>query len=408
MLFFPKQERALNRLLLGDALTTIIDQLVLLAIPTLALSLAGLSAQQVSILTAAQWMPALILGGWFGHLVDTHGRRSIMALAGLLAAGGACAMLLVGSIAPGYRNLYLLTTDFLYACGATLYQVSAAANVPRAVVHVSIADAVSRQASIRNVARVTGLAVAGPVVQFIGILPSFALAALLSLARTAIVATLPSQPEEAASRQKAQTDSRSAWAITWRSAVLRRILIANSTMSAGSAMILGAFFAFAYQVLRLTPFQVGAMLFVGGAAAILTAWQIKRLQARLDAKWLCALSGLGAGSAVWLIPASAHLPTLPTLFCYEALFSSLATVFAVTFAIVRQSVVPHHLLGKLVAVSSTANAAALVLGSLAGAIVIGKLGLSAAVCLGCGLSSLGSLSLIRMTRSDPNMEASLA
>lgn len=405
MFFLPSEERSLNKLFAGDSLTTVIDQFVLLAIPTLAISVAGLSAQEVSILTSSQWIPALLLSGIFGAIVDSHDRRLVLGLAGVVAAAGAGAATLVSSIESSWRLYYLLAFGLMYAAGATLYSVGSAANVPRLAVSVSVPEAVSAQASIRNVARIVGLAFAGPAVQIFGAVASLVLASILSVVRAGIVATIPSAESDVSERQRARQDRTSAWKVTLSSNTLRRLLFANATMNAGSAMILGSFFTFCYSDLGIAPFSVGVMLFIGGCFAIAGSKQSTRLMARFSPRALCATAGIGASAAVWLIPASVYLPTLPTLFLYEALFSVAATLFAISFAVVRQRMVPSHLLGKLVAVSTTSGAAAMVGGSLVGAAVIAHSGVFAAICLGCALSSFGAVFLIGMTRTDESFEA---
>lgn len=400
MFVLPSSERSLRKLFAGDALTTVTDQLVLLAIPTLALSIAGLSAEEVSILTASQWIPALLLSGVFGRVADSCDRRLVLGVAGLCAATGAGAMTLVTLIDPAARLYYLLTFGLLYAAGASSYAVASAANVPRLVKNVSVPEAISAQASIRNVARIAGLAMAGPIVQFYGAVIGLVSAAVCSLVRAGIVASISPTEADVDERKRAQQDRTSAWRVALGNRTLRRFLAANTTMNAGSSMVLGSFFAFCYLKLGITPFSVGVMLFVGGCSAVIASRQARRLMERFPPKVLCAATGIGAGTLVWLIPASAFLPTLPTLLLYEALFSAAATVFAVSFAVVRQRIVPSHLLGKLVGVSSMGTAFAMVTGSLAGAVVIDQLGLFAAVCVGCALTSLGTLFLIGVTRAD--------
>jgi Na+/melibiose symporter-like transporter len=402
MIFLGPSERSLNKLFCGDALGSVTDQLVLIAIPTLALAVAGLSASQVSVLTASQWMPALLLSGVFGSLADSKDRRFVLGLAGLLSCVGAAAMGFVGAIEQDLRLVYLLVASLVYASGATLFAVGAAANLPRLVAQVPVAEAIGAQASVRNVARIVGLALTGPAVQWLGSVAGMFTAAVVSLAKTSIVASIPGSANDNDVRAAARLDKTSAWKVTLSSSTLLRLLIANSTMNAGGAMVVGSFFAFAYTILNLSPFSVGAMLFVGGAAAILASQRAKQLLEWFPAKTLCAITGLLAGASVWLVPASAFLPPLPTLFVYEAIFSSVATIFAISFAVVRQRMVASHLLGKLIAVSSTAAAGAMVAGGLAGALLIQQFGLMAALCGGCALSSVGALSLIGLIRVDPD------
>lgn len=399
MFFLPSSERSLNKLFAGDATGTVVDQLVLIAIPTLALTVAGLSPQAVSVLSTSQWLPALVLSGFFGKLVDSKDRRYVLGMSALMSAFGAGGMAFVGSVEPSLRLYYLLAFGLLFAAGSTLFLVGSAANVPKLAFKVTVPEAIGAQASVRNVARIAGLAITGPAVQFFGATVGVAAAALLSLIKVLAVGSIPESESDVADRQRAQSDKTSAWKVTLSNITLRRLLIASATMNAGGAMVVSSFFAFAYNELKISPFSVGVMLFVGGVSAILASKRSKSLMEKFSPRKLCAVTGLLAGAAVWAVPASRFLPTLPTLFIYEAVFSSAVTVFSVSFSVVRQRLIASHLLGKLVAVSSTAGAAAMVAGSLVGAVLIDRFGLFASVCAGCALSSVGAMSLIGLTRT---------
>src|SRR4030095_371082 len=104
-----------------------------------------------------QWLPALILGGIAGRLVDVVDHRWVMAVSTAAAAIGVGVMPLVEAVKPEARFRFLLVAGLVYASGDMVLGVASAASVPRLVRGVTVSEAISVQASVRATARVAGL-----------------------------------------------------------------------------------------------------------------------------------------------------------------------------------------------------------------------------------------------------------
>jgi predicted MFS family arabinose efflux permease len=399
LLTLPKSETSLNRLFFGDGLTVTTAQLVGIAIPTYALLTAKLDAQYVSLLNIAQWLPPLLLSGVVGRLVHRHRRTALLGLAGAISAGALLGMPATAILESNVAKFaVLLTVAVLFACGELLFSITSVASVPQMVKEVTVAEAISVQTAIRNVSRVVSLGLAGPLTQMVGSVTSLVLAAVVSLTRSYVVSKIENSPTATASPQRTAKP----WRVLLESSLQRRLVIATTTINVGSAVILGSFFAFCYEVLAIRPFDVGAVLFVGGCFSVGSAYFAKSLVKKVSLPRLCTGGGVIACAAMWLMPLSAFSShSVAGLAVYEAIFSSAATVFAIAFGVLRQELVRADMLGQMASMYATLQAVAMICGSVVASWIIASGTVTGSVLFGCGVCALGSLFLLMLPVAPP-------
>lgn len=399
LLALPASEKSLNRLFLGDGLSVTTAQLVGLAIPTYALLTVKLDAQYVSLLNIAQWLPALLFSGIVGGWVHRHQRKTLLGLAGVVSAGALLCMPVTGIVASNTAKFaVLLTVAILFAFGELMFSIASVASVPQMVKAVTVAEAISVQTAIRNVSRVVSLGLAGPLTQSVGAVVSLALAAAISLIRSAVVSKIECPPVASDLPHRSATS----WSAMLENPLQRRLAIATTTIAIGSAVLLGSFFAFCYKVLSIRPFDVGFVLFVGGCFSVGSAYFAKSLVKKVALPRLCAAGGITACAAMWLMPLSATSAyPVTALALYEAIFSSAATIFAVSFGILRQELVRSDMLGQMASMYATLQAVALISGSVIAAWIIGSATVTWAVLFGCGVCAIGSICLLVLPERGP-------
>lgn len=396
-MFPPKDQPALRRLMLSDGLRTVDDQLVMFVAPTLALLALQMSASQASLIAMAEWLPALLLSGIAGRAADRFDRRRVLMAGGFLAIVGLAVMCLVPLATEVARFPLLFAAVFLYGSAGVLSSLTANAFVPALATRITVSEALSIQSGVRSTARISGQALAGPITQFLGSIPAIVLAACLSFAGT-VAASFIQAPQASERSTDAHVAGFSPWRTVAANPLLRAITSLAFTMNLGGAIIYGAFFAYVYRTLDLSPVAVGSMLFVGGGAAVVSAQLARRLTKRWPAKSLCTIAGVTAAMAAWMIPAAALGPPLLILVAYQIVFSSAATIFMIAFAVVRQAIVGNSNLGQVIAVSSTLAAAALVVGTSISAVLVAHLGVLKTIVVGCATSSTGVLALVSLSQ----------
>jgi predicted MFS family arabinose efflux permease len=394
----PKSEPWLRRLFASDALRAINDQVVNFAAPTLALVTFHMSAREASFISMGQWLPALILGGVAGRLADRFPRQRVIAIGALISAM-AIAMMWLSSLVPSALQFpVIFGAVLLYAATGVSTGVTSGAFVPALARGVPVSDAISMQSGVRSSARIAGQAIAGPLTQFFSAAVAFGISACVAVLAAVMVLKLDVERQGVAGAITRDNAAFSPWRTVLHDPVLRAMTLLSFVMNIGGAIIQGAFFAYAYNVLQLPPIAVGLMLFLGGISAVFTAHFSRRLLSTYSAGRLCMASGILSSTSVWLIPAASYAASLFVLIVYEIIFSAAATVFVISFAVLRQSVVPNHQLGQLISVSTTVSAASIVVGTSIAALLVGVIGVQASIVLGCVVASLGTLCTVGFSR----------
>ena len=380
-------------LMLGNASGTLSDQFLFLLVPTLALLALGFTPSQASLLVAAEWAPRVMFGAIAGKASDGLPRRSVMLVSSLVSLVAVACILVLAALPGQLSFVLLLSACFAYSAGGIFFLVASAAQVPIAVTDRKPEEGIASNSAAQNVARVGGQAFAGPILQVIGPIGAAAVSVFLSALRVVFAFRLPS----IVARPKASTsEAGSAWPVLWRHPVLRHITIAALTMNTGGAIVMGAFFSYAYRVLDLSPLWVGVMLFLGGVSAVISATCARKYIARADPVSLCAAAALVTQIAIWLIPVAAYSEPRVTLPVYEIFFSAGATLFAITFSVVQQRSVDNSALARLYGATATLASGAVVFGTLVSAGLMEWLGIFRAVVIGCAVATMGLLSVWKL------------
>lgn len=388
----------ITRLLIADGAGGIGAQVSLLAVPTVAVIVLAASPQQTSLLTSVQWLPALLFAGLLGRAVDRGDRRSALVLGAVLEALGAAAVVSVLLMPDDLRFFALLVGALLVASGGLVYSLAGAAALPSLLSHTPPPDAFAAQATVRSMARVSGQALAAALTQALGAVVAMGVSAVLAIVRALAAMQLPQLRIQRAESSVDGRNSRGRWSLLAASPHLLDLTLANTLMTLGGAIVLSVFFPFAYQDLQLTPFSVGAMLFVGGVAAVLTGRIGGKTVRRFGPIAIAIGSGATATLSAWLIALAKWGPSLVTLIVYEVIFSASAVLFAVAFNVVRQRVVANDDLATVASTTSTLTALCMVAGGLIAAVVVPTAGVYDTIVAGCIVSSAAALNLLRLLR----------
>jgi predicted MFS family arabinose efflux permease len=148
--------------------------------------------------------------------------------------------------------------------------------------------------------------------------------------------------------------------------VLIRIAVTAAALNFGGSALGALYLVFAYRELDLSAPLVAAAYVVNSVASVLAAATAAAVIRRLGLGRVVPVFAPVAAAALFLIPAAAVLPPFATLALYEAIFGYCATVWFIATATLQQTLVPAHLLGRVVALSRTLGALALPAGALLG------------------------------------------
>jgi MFS family permease len=345
----------------------------------------GATPLQLSLLTAAQLLPTLLLGLLAGVWVDRLRRRPL-----LIAADVGRGVLLL-SVPLAYL-LGLLRIEQLYLVAALvgalaiLFDVAYGAYLPAVVGRAQLVEGNSKLSASGSVAEIAGPPLGGALVQLISAPLAIVLDALSflvsALAIWRIRAPEPA-PEVPHDRPGLRRELAEGLGAALRDPLLRALLGAGFTMSLFGGIIGTLYDLYLIRELGMSPALVGLTIGVGGISALIGAFAAGPITRRVGVGpaigGALALSGLTG----LLIPL-AHGPiyvALPMILASQAA-DILFAIYFINETSLRQSIVPVRLLGRVDASFRFVTCVAGLAGALLGGALGETIGARAAIAVG--------------------------
>lgn len=315
-----------------------------LAMPLFVLVTLNGSATDVGLVNAARWAPYLLCGLLAGALIDRLRRRPVLVTADLGRA------VLLAAAALFVRDLaVLLVVVFLVGLLSLGHDVASQSFLPRLVDTARLPQANARLAQTGSAAAATGPLVGGGLVGALGAPLSIVLDAVSYLVCGLLLVRL--KVEEPPAPQRRGT-IREGLAWVYRHPMLRPLALNTHAWMIFSAAAGAVYVPFATQVLRLSPFELGATLaaagvggVVGGAVSTRIANRLGLGRAAVTARFLPIVAfGLIAVSQDWAGAAAGQF-----LFWLGIGVESPSTLAY------RQAVTPDRLQGRMNATMRSLN-----------------------------------------------------
>jgi MFS family permease len=282
------------------AVSQIGSQVTLLALPLLALLELDAGAAVVGLLTAASYLPWVVLALPVGVVVDrlpALGQRRVVVICDLVRAG----LLALVPVLHATGRLTvppLLAVVLVVGCATVLAEVTAAALVPRAVEAPLLSRVNGLLEGATALAIVGGPALAGALVAGVGAAPAVTADAVSFVASAALLARLPTRAGAAAPPRPAGERLRDALlggaAVLRRDHVLARLCLWSTTSNLAGNALTPVVLTLLVRESHLSPALLGAALAVAALGGVAGALSSAPLAARLGHGRLLA------GSAVVL------------------------------------------------------------------------------------------------------------
>jgi predicted MFS family arabinose efflux permease len=371
----------------------------------------GLAATpgQLGLLYALSSGPALLVGLAAGDFIDSTARRPLLIAADLVRA----AVLITLPLAAW---LHLLSMLQVYAAAAlvgaasVLFAIADHAYLPGLVGKAQVTDANAKLSATESLAEMGGPALAGLLFQWLTAPVAVALNAATYLLSAFFLARIrgAEPPLGAGGRRRGWIDGVITGARTaWGEPRVRTLLIMS-----GIGGLFGGFFgalyiAFVLRELGLGPILLGLGIATGGVGALVgsvLAQPIARALGVGPAICLCgALSALGT-MIVLLAPAN-PIGGMTALVVSQFLGDAFGVIPLILAGSLRQSVLPHSVLGRVGATFRALGGGTAVAGALAGGLLGQTFGLRQtllAAIVGLLLGPLiGAFSPLRRVREMP-------
>jgi MFS family permease len=387
------------------------SQVSLLAIPLTAIMLLNASVMEVGLLTAAGYLPVLLVGLPAGVWVDRMRRRPILIVADL----GRLAILLTIPIAyalDGLRMWMLYPIAFSAGVLTLLFDIAHQSYLPSLVRREQLTEGNAKLEFSYSGAQLAGPGLGGALVQILTA-PIAIVADALSYLLSAVLLLTIRTPEPRPARPEGEEAGLGKQIREGLRYVLRHPLLRPIALTTGIGnlfdlfgMVAAILTLYAVRELQLTPLALGGVLAVANAGALLGAALNGRLIRRFGVGQMIAVSSVIPGLAVLLLPLATPETAMPVLSISLALAGFAISVYNINQISLRQTVTPDAMQGRMNATIRVLIWGTLPIGTFLGGLLGGAIGLrSTLVIAGIG-SALASLPLVlspvRSLRELPN------
>jgi MFS family permease len=302
--------RDFRLLWIGETTSSLGSSISVVALPLVALTLLHASALAISALTAAAWLPWLIVGLPAGAWVDRLPRRRIMLTADLVSLAAFASV--PAAAALGWLTITQLLIVALLSGTATVFFATAyRAFLPALLGAADLPEGNAKLQGSEQVAHVAGPGAAGLIAQAASAVGGvIADAASFAVSAACLSRIHVSEPPPATPRRHLRREIAEGMAIVARDPLLRM----NAVFGCLSNLALTGYQAvlvfYLVKVIGLSPGVTGVMLSLTSLGGVLGALAARRIAARIGTARAVLLGKAGLAPAGLLIPLADRGPGL--------------------------------------------------------------------------------------------------
>ncbi|MEU4643241.1 MFS transporter [Micromonospora sp. NPDC023814] len=333
----------------GQTASAVGSNVTTVALPLVAVTVLDAGAFGVAVLTAASWLPWLLVGLPVGAWVDRLPRRPLMiacdlvcavlflsvpvaALLGVLTVG----QLLVVALGAGLARVFFETADQVY--------------LPVLLRPEQVPEGNAKLQATQTASYVLGPGLAGGVAQLAGAVTALlldALSFLFSAVCLLRIRTVEKPPGRVRRSRSLRREIGEGIRFVARDPYLRALTVFGAASNVGLVGYQAVLVVFLVREARLAPASVGALVAVMSLGGIVGALLAARLGRRLGTARALLLAGVLSGPPALLIPLAGPAGALVLPAVGGVLISLGVAVGNVVKGSFRQNYTPHHLLGRV-------------------------------------------------------------
>ncbi|WP_037603369.1 MFS transporter [Streptacidiphilus rugosus] len=392
----PLRVAAFRSLWTGDAVARLGHQIAQFLLPLLAATALHGTAFEVGAVSAAQFVPVVVLSPAAGSLAGRMPTRTLLVACNLLR-GVATAVLAALCLVTGLSFWPLVCVAVVVGSAAVFHDIGYDAAAPRLLSGNQLTAGNGLFEASYSAAQLAGPALAGYGARRLGLTPTASVVTALFLAAIVLFRTvrLPA-PAAGGDGTPSGITMRAGLDFVRRNRSLRDLCLQSALFNLHEQAFLTAFMIYGIRSLHLSGGAIGTVLGVGGGAALVGSLVVGRVGPRMHAGAVVCGSLIVAGLSLLagcvlarFAPAEA---VLAVAFVVNGVALAAYNVFALSF---RSALPPPQYLGAVTAVYRLVAMAPLPLGALLGGALLDALGGSAALVLVTGSLTLTSLRLLR-------------
>lgn len=369
-----------RRLWAGMTVSRLGSSVASVAMPLIAVQMLHAGAFTVSLLTAAAWVPWLIVGLPAGAWIDRRRKRPVM-LACDAASAALVATIPLAAAVFRLTAVHLLVVALLTGVASVFFQVAWTAYLPAVFDRDRLVGANAILSGSESATQVAGPAVGGVLISaftaaaaLVVDAVSFGVSALCLLA-----IRRPERPPEAIARHGVGRDIVDGVRWLARDPYLRRLTVhgalGNLALTGYGAIVV----VFLVRQLGVSTAGVGLLMAASGLGGVAAAGLTPRLVRRCGSARTMIVGKVSAGFASLLIPLATPGWGLVAYVAGTALVAAGVVTGNVVGGSFRQAYVPGALLGRVVTGMQFVNLGAIPVGAVLGGALAGPLGTRGAI-----------------------------
>lgn len=335
----------------AQTLSMLGSQITALAIPLLAVVTLQATAFDMGLLALAASLPAPGFGLVAGVWTDRLQRRPILVGANLGRA------VLLGTV-PLAVFLHLLTIPYLCAVLVLVaffsiwFDVAHASLLPSLIHREQLVEGNSKLEISRSGALIAGPGLAGLLIQAVSAPVAILVDAcsyLVSAVLLVRIRTVELPPERAALKSPVWKEAREGWRAVRQDRRLASMALSLSVFNLFSSMLNALFILFAVRELGIDATALGLIFAVGSAGFPVGAAAAGWVARRIGVGWAIIYGAVISDLALLLIPLAGIMQggAVPLLIASRVIATLTGPVTAINQLSLRQSLTPHHLLGRV-------------------------------------------------------------
>ncbi|MEU7851732.1 MFS transporter [Micromonospora parva] len=333
----------------GQAVSSVGSNVTTVALPLVAVAVLDAGTFQVAVLTAAAWLPWLLIGLPAGAWVDRLPRRPVMVVCDLLCAAAFLSVplaalldrltvgqLLVVALGAGAARVFFETADQVY--------------LPVLIRPEQLPEGNAKLQATQTVSYVVGPGLAGLIAQLIGAVAALVLDALTFLLSAVFLLRIRTREPRVRRAERSRSlhrDITEGLRFVIRDPYLRVLTVFGAASNIGLTGYQAVLVVFLVRELRLEPGLVGGLVGVMSAGGIIGALVATTVARRCGTARALLVAAALTGPPALLIPLAAPGIGLAWPALGGLLIGLGVAIGNVVKGAFRQTYTPHHLLGRV-------------------------------------------------------------
>lgn len=389
------------RLWIAQAISAYGARITRTALPIIAIGVLDQPESVIGALVAAQLAPGVVLALFVGGWIDRGNKRRILIGADLVRAA-AIASLTIAWVAGSLSMAHVFVVGAIVGAASGIFAMTDNAFLPEVIERKDLGEGNAKLEATEAIAEITGPASAGALIAALGAPLAVAIDAVTYVWSAVWLMRVRTRVAEP-SRFEVKTDERSplrsdleiGMRAVFGHPIVRRIVLSHMVWSLSGGFFIALYTPYCLRELNLDETSFGIVIAMGGVGALGGA-----LFSRVSVQkfglgpTLVLASALSLSCAVFIpLARGPYVMVMALLIAHQIFSDGFSVAFVIQAVTLRQTVLPHRLLGRANAAIHVCTSSLLPIGALIAGFTAEAIGTRSAVWIGVSVGLIPPLIL---------------